>query len=72
MDYEAVNAMLVMFGQQPIPEPPEGSEKEKLQHLLDIYTDRLIAANPGKYDSIPRDIIPEAIIQGLRTRIAEL
>jgi len=31
-----------------------------------------IAANPCKYDSIPRDIIPEAIIQGLRTRIAEL
>lgn len=72
MDYEAVNAMLVMFGQQPISEPEEGSEKEKLQYLLDVYTDRVIAANPGKYDSIPRDIIPEAIIQGLRTRIAEL
>jgi len=72
MDYEAVNAMLVMFGQSPIPEPKEGSEKEKLTHLLDVYTDRLIAANPGKYDSIPRDIIPETIIQGLRTRIAEL
>ncbi len=72
MDYEAVNAMLVMFGQSPIPEPKEGSEKEKLTHLLDVYTDRLIAATPGKYDSIPRDIIPEIIIQGLRTRIAEL
>ncbi|MEI6071102.1 MAG: hypothetical protein WCS31_04880 [Verrucomicrobiae bacterium] len=64
--------MLVLLGQQPIPEPPDGSEKEKLQHLLDVYTDRLIAANPGKYVSVPRDTIPEAIIQGLRTRIAEL
>ena len=72
MNYEAFNDMLVLLGQQPIPEPKEGSEKEKLQHILDVYTDRLIAANPGKYDSIPRDIIPEAIIQGLRTRIAEL
>ena len=72
MNYEAFNDMLVLLGQQPIPEPKEGSEKMRLQHILDVYTDRLIAANPGKYDSIPCDSIPEAVIQGLRTRIAEL
>ena len=72
MDHEAFNDVLVLLGQQPIPEPPEGSEREKLQRILDVYTDRLIAANPGKYDSISCDSIPEAVIQGLRTRIEEL
>ncbi len=72
MDHEAFNDMLVLLGQQPIPEPKEGSEKEKLQHVLNVYTDRLSAANPGKNDSILRDTIPKTIIQVLRARIAEL
>jgi hypothetical protein len=72
MDHEAFNDMLVLLGQQPIPEPKEGSEKEKLQHVLNVYTDRLSAANPGKNDSIPCNSIPEAIMKALRTRIAEL
>ena len=72
MDYEAFNDMLVLLGQQPIPEQKEGSVKEKLQHILDVYTDRLSAANPGKNDSIPCNSIPEAIMKALRTRIAEL
>jgi hypothetical protein len=71
MNYEAFNDILVLLGQQPIPEPKEGSEKEKLQHVLNVYTDRLSAANPDKTDSIPCNSIPEAIMKALRTRIAE-
>ncbi|MEI6491449.1 MAG: hypothetical protein WCO94_02790 [Verrucomicrobiota bacterium] len=72
MDYEAVNSLLVMIGQEPIPEPAEGSEKEKLQHLLDVYTARLVAQMPEKFAALPQEFIPDAILQGLRSRIAEL
>jgi hypothetical protein len=72
MDYEGVNALLVMIGQEPIAEPEAGTEKEKLQHLLDVYTKRLLAAMPEKYARLSPDLIPDAIVQGLRSRIAEL
>jgi hypothetical protein len=72
VDYEAVNGLLVMIGQEPIPEPAEGSGKEKLQHLLDVYTARLVAQMPEKFAALPPEFIPDAILQGLRSRIAEL
>jgi hypothetical protein len=72
MDYESVNAMPKNSGREPITEPQEGSEKEKLQHLLDVYTDQLIAASSPQYASIPREKFPDMIVQGLRAKIAEL
>jgi len=42
----AINELLKLVGEEPIPIPTVGSNKEKLDAIFEIYTDRLIAMNP--------------------------
>lgn len=67
--YQAVNDTLKLFGEAPIKIPSTGSDREKLEFLLDSYAEKLKAANP-QYKSFKNNKqIPEMIIQYLVTQI---
>ena len=40
-EYDAVNAMLKLFGEDPIQMLKSGTSRRKLQHLLDSYLEKL-------------------------------
>ena len=63
--YETVNGILTYLDEETIPLPGEGSDTEKLQHLIDRYITLLREKNP-KYKEIsnPR-VIPDMVLQGL-------
>lgn len=45
-EYKTVNETLKMFGEAPIEVPSKGSDKKKLDFLLNSYAEKLKAANP--------------------------
>jgi hypothetical protein len=67
----AVNDMLKLVKEAPIPQPKEGTVIQRLDALLDIYTDRLIIKNP-KYSKIKnKREIPDLIVLYLNKIISE-
>jgi hypothetical protein len=42
----SINELLKMVGEDPIQLPTEGTAKQRLESLFEIYTDRLVAKNP--------------------------
>lgn len=63
--HEATNGLLEMLG-VPILDPPTGAtELEKLDNLIASYTARLLEIRPA-YAELPPEIIPDAILVGLR------
>jgi hypothetical protein len=61
-EYDAVNSMLTLLGESAIPMPDLGTDREKLQHLLDAYLAILMSKAP-KYADIPDPrLIPDMIL----------
>ena len=70
--YDAVNAMLKQFGNDPIRIPEEGSPQDKLQHLLDTYLAMLLSKQP-RYTNMPNPrLIPDMILQYLYKALDEM
>jgi hypothetical protein len=67
----AVNEMLKLVKEEPIQQPKEGTMIQRLEFLLDIYTDRLIAKHP-KYEIFKnKKEIPDLIVLYLNKMINE-
>jgi hypothetical protein len=64
-----VNEVLKLVGEEPISIPTDGTTKQRLEALLNIYTDKLVIANP-KYKCINnnRDI-PDMVVNYLVSMI---
>ena len=70
-EYETVNSLLRMIGEGEIPEPATGTDREKVEHLLAVYTERL-KEKVSKYKSLPDDsLIPDAMLAYLRSQLKE-
>jgi hypothetical protein len=64
-EYKTVNEALKMFGETPIEVPTKGSDKEKIEFLLNSYAEKLKAANPQFRMFKNNRQIPEMIVQYL-------
>jgi len=65
----AVNEVLKMVGEELIPLPKDGSTKQRLETLLDIYTDKLIDKNPQYKKFKNKKDIPEMVVMYLKDMI---
>lgn len=72
MQQKTVNLVLKFVGKEPISEPTEGTINERLEVLLDVYADKLIAKNPQykRYKNNKIEI-PEMIVMHLRDLISK-
>jgi len=66
---KVVNEVLKMVGENLITEPTEGTTIQKLEALLDAYTDKLIAMNPQYKKFINKRDIPEMVVIYLNNAI---
>jgi hypothetical protein len=71
-EYQTVNEMLKFFGHTPIQVPTTGSARQKLEHLLDAYAEKLKIANPQYQMFRNNREIPEMLIQYIVGRIEKL
>ena len=67
----AVNDMLKLVKEEPIQQPKEGTIIQRLEFILDIYTDRLIAKNPKYKIFKNKREIPDLIVLYLNKMINE-
>ena len=58
-EYDAVNNMLKLVGDDPIPMPESGTDRERFQHLLDAYLTILMAKVPRYADLHDPRLIPD-------------
>lgn len=64
-EYEIVNAALTWIGQDPIEIPSEGTDRQKIEFLLNTYAERL-KRNVSKYRYIKNNrLIPDMVVQHL-------
>lgn len=61
-EYKVVNEMLAMFGETPVIMPSTGSDRVKLEFLLDAYAEKLKAANPQYRMFKDNRMIPDMIV----------
>jgi hypothetical protein len=64
-----VNEILKLVKEEPIQQPKEGTIIQRLESLLDIYTDRLIAKHPKYKKFKNKREIPELIVLYLNKMI---
>lgn len=67
-----VNDVLKMVGEELIEEPNQGNPKDKLEFLLDKYTDKLIEKNPQYKIFKNKKDIPEMVVLYLKKEIERL
>jgi hypothetical protein len=68
---EMVNSFFRMFGEQEIEEPSSGTDRERIEHLVRVYTERLKEKVP-KYRLLPNDaLIPDGILIALRKSLQD-
>jgi GTP cyclohydrolase I len=67
-----VNDVLKMFGEELIEEPKQETPKDKLEFLLDKYTDKLIKKNPQYKIFKNKKDIPEMVVLYLKKEIERL
>jgi hypothetical protein len=64
--YDMVNSLFKMIGEQEIEAPPSGTDRERIEHLVRVYTERLKEKVP-KYRLLANDaLIPDGILIALR------
>lgn len=61
-EYKTVNGLLAMLGQAPIDLPSAGTNREKLEYLLDTYAAKLKAAQPQYQHIADNRLIPDLIV----------
>jgi len=66
---DIVNNALGAAGEELIPEPAEGTTVQRLETILDLYTNRLIAINPQYKKLINKKDIPESVVTYLNNAI---
>jgi methionine aminopeptidase len=64
-----VNNALKMAGEELISEPTEGTTIQRLESILDIYTNKLIIMNPQYKKLINKKDIPESVVIYLNNAI---
>jgi|GEM_PF-1909375 len=67
----AINELLGMVGEEPITMPKEGSTKQRLETLFEIYTDRLISKNPQYKKFNNKNEIPDLAVMYLKKMLNE-
>ena len=71
-EYDAVNNMLKLLGNEPIPMPESGTDRERLHHLLDAYLTILMAKVPRYADLHDPRLIPDMILVHLFKAMDEM
>jgi hypothetical protein len=70
--YDMVNSFFRMFGEPEIEELSSGTDRERIEHLVRVYTDRLKEKVP-KYRLLPNDaLIPDGILIALRKALQDI
>ena len=64
-EYELVNHVLTWFGQDPIETPSEGTNRQKIEFLLNTYAERLKRDVPKYKDIKNNRLIPDMVVQYL-------
>jgi methionine aminopeptidase len=64
-----VNEVLKLVGEELIAEPIEGTISQRLEAILDLYADKLIAMNPQYKKFINKRDIPEMVVIYLNNAI---
>ena len=64
-EYEAVNAALAWVGHDPIIAPSDGTDRQKIQFLLNTYAERLKRAVPEYKGLEDNRLIPDLVVQHL-------
>lgn len=71
-EYDAVNNMLKLLGNDPIPMPDSGTDRERLKHLLEAYLKILMAKVPRYADLHDPRLIPDVILVHLFKALDEM
>lgn len=66
-----LNEVLKMVGEEPIQRPTEGTARQRLEALLEIYTERLVGKNPQYKAFKNKKDIPDMIVMYLNKMIAQ-
>ena len=64
-EYKAVNAILTRFGEDPIAVPSDGTDRQKIEFLLNTYAESLKQAVPNYRNLKDNRLIPEIVVQHL-------
>jgi len=64
-EYDAVNEVLDLVGEEPIEMPDAGSPREKLERLLQVYAGRLRRRVPAYADVEDDRLLPDMVVQHL-------
>lgn len=70
--YEAVNQMLKLVKQAPIPMPQHGTERDKIQFLFDTYVAKLKQEFPQYRKIQDNRLMPELIVQRLAVLLDQM
>jgi hypothetical protein len=62
---DTINEALKMFDEEPLSVPTEGTIRQRLEVLLDVYTDRLVAKQPNYQIFSNKKEIPDMIVMYL-------
>jgi hypothetical protein len=68
---KTVNRVLKFVGEEQILLPTEGSTRQRLEAILDAYTDKLIAMNPQYKKIKNKKDIPDMIVMYLNKMISK-
>lgn len=64
-----INEVLKMVGEEPIQRPTEGTARQRLEALLEIYAERLVAKNPQYKIIKNKKDIPDMVVMYLNKMI---
>jgi hypothetical protein len=66
-----INEVLKLVGEEPIQRPTEGTARQQLEALFEIYTEKLVAKNPQYKVFKNKKDMPDMVVMYLNKMIAQ-